>query len=719
MADQKLRIDILGNAKGLNNSLKSASKSLKSFGQQTSQLGKNLALRVTAPLALAGGAAIKFATDTEESLNKVRVAFGNSSGEVEDFAKTSLESFGIARSTALDMTALFGDMATGMGINTSEAAGLSTSLVGLAGDLSSFKNINISEVTTALSGVFTGETESLKRLGIVMTQTNLAQFALNKGIKTQIKDMTQAEKISLRFQYVMQATANAQGDFARTSEGAANQGRILQESLKELAASFGEVLLPVFTKILTKLNGVVKVFKNLDPRTKKVVVVIGLLAAAIPPLLIVVGSLATAFAALNVATGVIGAAIIALTAIVGNVVAYQSLKNEIKGVEKSLPDLRKEVDKAKESFDGSAESSLNLYKAQRKLLKSELDLLKLQQDKEQGTIAKLLGIESEAYKELGEKIKQTENKIKNYDLSIKGVESSQTQVSTSTKKMHSGFVKLSELEFGDEFEKQMEKLLKAEKKAADLQELEDIKVGMGIDGTQEGLFDVSSIQEASEALDELEDMGAMDDLSSLLDPLEPKLDSFIEKQKKLAEISSQVTQIVQSGFQNMAMGIGESLGQAIAGGGNFAHSMAKTLLEGVGAIAMQLGQLAIGVGITIKGIKQALQSLNPIAAIAAGIALIALGSLAKSAAANIGGGGGDVPALANGGIVSAPTLAMVGDNVGAGNGNPEVIAPLDKLQGMMASNPSNQNVNVGGSFKVQGQDLVVALQRANKNRDRL
>ena len=144
MADQKLRIDILGNAKGLNNSLKSASKSLKSFGQQTSQLGKNLALRVTAPLALAGGAAIKFATDTEESLNKVRVAFGNSSGEVEDFAKTSLESFGIARGTALDMTALFGDMATGMGVNTSEAAGLSTSLVGLAGDLSSFKNINIS-----------------------------------------------------------------------------------------------------------------------------------------------------------------------------------------------------------------------------------------------------------------------------------------------------------------------------------------------------------------------------------------------------------------------------------------------------------------------------------------------------------------------------------------------------------------------------------------------
>ena len=86
-------------------------------------------------------------------------------------------------------------------------------------------NINIEEVTTALSGVFTGETESLKRLGIVMTEVNLKQFAMEQGIKKNIKEMTQAEKVALRFQYVLSVTGNAQGDFARTGGGAANQMR--------------------------------------------------------------------------------------------------------------------------------------------------------------------------------------------------------------------------------------------------------------------------------------------------------------------------------------------------------------------------------------------------------------------------------------------------------------------------------------------------------------
>lgn len=697
MADQKIRVDIIGNSKQLQDSLTKAQRSLKSFGESATKIGRNLSLRITAPLALAGGAAIKFATDTEESLNKVRVAFGDSSGEVEEFAKTSLESFGIARSSALDMTALFGDMATGMGVSTSAAAKLSTDLVGLAGDLASFKNINIAEVTTALSGVFTGETESLKRLGIVMTEVNLKQFALNQGIKTQIKDMTQAEKVALRFQYVLSVTGNAQGDFARTSEGAANQGRILQESLKELAAAFGEILLPTFTKIVTKLNGVIKVFKNLDPRTKKVVVVIGLLAAAIPPLILVVGSLATAFAALNVASGAVGAAIIALTAIVGNVVAYQSLKNEIKAIEETLPDLKKGLDNARKSLDGTAESSLKMFEAQRKLLKSELDLLKLQQDKEQGAIAKLLGIESEAYKELGLKIKDTEASLKNLDMAIESTASNTKELSVSNDKLVSGFVKLSELEFGDEFEKQMEKLLKANQKAADQSELEDIKVGMGIDGTQEGLFDTESLAGAFGALDMLEDEQAMEDLNNI------DLSGFEAKMQRLKTISGAVGQEVSGAFNMMANNLLNSLGLADSGFEGFIKGFASTALK---LISMYLSQ---SIAAAIAGATTSGASTGP-AAIFTTPAFIAtaVGGVLSAFAA--------IPKFANGGIVSAPTLAMVGDNRGAGRGNPEVIAPLNKLQGMMQG---SQNVNVGGEFRVQGQDLVVALQRANRNRDRL
>jgi hypothetical protein len=156
-----LEVIISGNSKELEAALSRADKELTNFGKKASEIGKSMSMYVTAPLTLAGGAAIKLASDFNESMNKVDVSFKSSAAEVQAFAKTALTSFGIAEGTALDMAALFGDMATGMGVSTSEAAKLSTSLVGLAGDLASFKNIGIDQVQTALAGIFTGETESL------------------------------------------------------------------------------------------------------------------------------------------------------------------------------------------------------------------------------------------------------------------------------------------------------------------------------------------------------------------------------------------------------------------------------------------------------------------------------------------------------------------------------------------------------------------------------
>ena len=114
---------------------------LKKVGEKMSKIGKSMTTYLTLPLAAIAGASIKMASDFEESLNKVDVAFKNSSKEVRKFAETTLETFGIAEGTALDMAALFGDMATSMGVPTDKAADLSTAMVGLAGDLSSFKNI--------------------------------------------------------------------------------------------------------------------------------------------------------------------------------------------------------------------------------------------------------------------------------------------------------------------------------------------------------------------------------------------------------------------------------------------------------------------------------------------------------------------------------------------------------------------------------------------------
>lgn len=273
--------------------IQNASREMRKYGDQLQSIGNTLSVYLTLPIAAAGAASIKMASDYEESLNKVDVAFKNSSEQVKAFAKDSLESFGIAEGTALDMSANFGDMATSMGLTTDQAAKMATSLTGLAGDLASFKNIGIDEAITALNAVFTGETESLKRLGIVLTEANLQTFALSKGIKTQVKDMDQASKVNLRYAYIMANTTNAQGDFERTGGGAANQMRIFQESLKQLGQQFGSIILPAFTKLITAVNSAIKGFGELSPATKGVVVVLAGVAAGIGPLLSGFGKLLT------------------------------------------------------------------------------------------------------------------------------------------------------------------------------------------------------------------------------------------------------------------------------------------------------------------------------------------------------------------------------------------------------------------------------------------
>ncbi len=312
-----------------------ASQKLRNAGNSITSAGQGLSLTLTAPIVAAGGAAVKLASDTNEALNKVEVAFKDNAQGIKDWSDTTLERFGIARGTALDMASTYGDMATSMGLNTEQAAVMSETLVGLAGDLSSFKNINFDIADTALKSVFTGETESLKQLGIVMTQANLQEYAYSQGIRKKIQDMSQAEQTQLRYNYVLAMTKNAQGDFERTGAGTANQMRVFSESLKELGATMGQHILPVITPLIQKLNEMVQKFGDLSPSAQKTILVVAGVAAAIGPVVLIIGQLvaaagaitgvvSTAAAAIASAGGVtaaLGAAFTALTGPVGIAVA--------------------------------------------------------------------------------------------------------------------------------------------------------------------------------------------------------------------------------------------------------------------------------------------------------------------------------------------------------------------------------------------------------------
>ena len=310
MADYTLSAKITGDSSGFDKAIQSAEKSASSFekkmesissraksiGDKISGIGTSLTVGVTAPLAIAGKSMVDAASDFDENLNKISVAFGDNADEVKAWADTATQSFGLSMNQALEATSLFGDMATSMGISQGEAASMSTSLAGLAGDLASFKNIGIDQAMTALNGVFTGETESLKQLGIVMTEVNLQEFA--DGLGLVYDDMTQAEKVQLRYNYVMAMSKNAIGDYARTSDGTANSMRTFQASVENLAIALGQNLLPIVTPIIQKATEMVNAFSAADPELQRLILGIAGIAAAAGPALIILGGMVSGFGSL-------------------------------------------------------------------------------------------------------------------------------------------------------------------------------------------------------------------------------------------------------------------------------------------------------------------------------------------------------------------------------------------------------------------------------------
>ncbi len=278
-------------ARSMASSLDKVKNKLDSIGKKSINFGKDMFLKATLPISLFATKFIKDASDYSESINKVDVAFGEASKTVKEFSLLAGKNFGIDKGTALDMAALFGDMSTSMGLSQEKASTLSTSLVGLAGDLASFKNLNISEVQTALAGIFTGETESLKRLGVVMTEENLNQFLKIQGIAKKMSDLTQAEKVLQRYSYVVKMTANSHGDFLRTQTGFANQMRIAGSAYKDLSIQLGIAILPYATQFLGVLIKGIQYFQQLTPQTQKFILIVAGLVAILPPLVIIFASL--------------------------------------------------------------------------------------------------------------------------------------------------------------------------------------------------------------------------------------------------------------------------------------------------------------------------------------------------------------------------------------------------------------------------------------------
>ena len=276
-----------------------ASKSVKDYAESMEKVGTKMSATITAPLTALYAVAVNGASDLEETVSKTEVVFGRFSDSMMDWAETSVQKMGMAQGTALEMSSKFGDMAVGMGLAESAAAQMSMNLTQLTADLASFKNADTAQVAQALTGIFTGEGEALKGLGVVMTQVNLQNFAYTQGITKQISAMTQAEQIQLRYNYVMAQTAKAQGDFARTGDSFANRSRKLTETLKSIGEEFGSMLLPIVTDFFGKIQEGLDWLDALDERTKAIILSTTAVVAAIGPVLLIGSKVLTMVTALK------------------------------------------------------------------------------------------------------------------------------------------------------------------------------------------------------------------------------------------------------------------------------------------------------------------------------------------------------------------------------------------------------------------------------------
>lgn len=373
----KLIVKIATDAADFSSGLDSAQSKLVAVGQKMTSVGKEMTLAITTPLLAMGGAAIKAASDLDESRNKVAVVFGDWAGDVEMFAGNAAKSLGQSKQQALEAVGTFGNLFKSMGLGNRQTTEMSTGLVQLASDLASFNNIDPTEALEKLRAGLVGEVEPLRTLGVNLTADDVkakalamglvsmsvdmgkvnsaterlsiaqekaaeamkkhgegslqhrnallaaetAQRALDKAMQGTEGDISAAAKAQAAYALILEQTKTAQGDFARTSDGLANSTRIVKAQLVDAAATLGQQLLPIALKAVQYLSSLIERFTALSPETQKWILIVSGIAAAIGPVLVIVGTLISSIGTLIGAFSAMGPVIAILTGPIGLLVA--------------------------------------------------------------------------------------------------------------------------------------------------------------------------------------------------------------------------------------------------------------------------------------------------------------------------------------------------------------------------------------------------------------
>lgn len=797
MADNQLRVTLLGDASKLNATLNTASGRLKKFGQGISSVGKSLQTRLALPLAAAGGASIKMAADFDKSMTMIKSLVGIAGDEVDSMGvkvREMASEFAVSSSEAADalffvtsaglrgsdaMEALEGSLkasAIGMG-QTKDIAKLASAAMNAYGSdtlsaanatdvvtasiregsieadelaavmgsvlpVASNMGVQFHEVGAALAAMSrtgTGAAEGATQLNAILAgllaPSSKAEDALiamglsSAGLKRQIKDEgllatlhtlktsfdanakgaetvfpniralkgvldllgSGAQTNNEIFARMTNTMGMTQTAFDATSQSAEFKMRkalgTVRESFSQLGSQLLTGLLPIFQQVTGAIQQVFAAFFNLDSGTQKLILGLGVIATVLPTIITLVGSLTTVMGVLLSPIGLVAAALAGIAFIIYKnwnevLPVVVGLYNQFVDLYNSSDLLRGIIFSLKAAFvsvfavaKAQVMIFVNAFKTMWKLIKEFSD---------KGFKGSFGDILSEGFEESKEIAKQAGEDISNA-LTDAVAATAGSQLEKKTVEQVQGA--LSNV---------------AEQATGFVQGLIGDVGGGGAAAPAKGT--AGGGDGAAEADVDPLGLPSPEETQEKVNGLRSILEGLGMSMEQINEIAASVGDSVAGAFDKMSTGLVESLGLAENGFQGFIKGLVSTVLK---LISMMLAQ---SISQAIAGATASGTATGP-AAIFTTPAFIAtaVGGVMSAFAA--------IPKFADGGIVSGTTLGMMGEYTGAKQ-NPEVIAPLNKLEGMLGAKQPQQ-VNVGGEFRIQGQDLVVALQRADRNRGRL
>ncbi len=325
-------------------------KGFEEFGAKARSVGTKASIGLTAPLMLLGKVSADAASDLAESTNKMQVVFGKASASVEKFGASAAKNLGMSKQAAYEAAGTFGNLFVATGMAEGAAADMSTGVLQLSADLASFNNLSPEVTLEKLRAGLVGEAEPLRTLGVNLTADTAKAKAMEMGLADMNGELSAGALMQARYALILEQTTTAQGDFARTADGAANQARIMNAELADMQAEIGQKLLPTKMRLISTVRTLVGAFGALPPKMQTGVVAAGAMLAAVGPLATGIGLVSSGIGKLIPLAGKLGD-------VVGPAVA------KLVSEKKALADLTTQSEAAADAKNKVTRANENLTKA--------------------------------------------------------------------------------------------------------------------------------------------------------------------------------------------------------------------------------------------------------------------------------------------------------------------------------------------------------------------